>query len=239
MSFKSIGRKFVAGMAIILILTGCTTVTATVAPAVLPTAAPTTDTLPTLNLVRTQAVQTVLAFLTQPPPTATPVLPTATLVLLTTLALPTDTPAPSATPAPSNTPLPPTALPTATYIPYTLVPSLSPTPVAYSCYVLDVSPKPADKITTESGFDGRWLVVNNGTAAWPHLQTDIRYVSGEKFQTKGDIVDMQSDVAVNGSYTVYVNMKAPKYTGIYYATWAIKYGDQTVCNLNLTVTVVK
>ena len=233
MSFKSIGRKFVAGMAIILILTGCTTVTATVAPGVLPTAAPTTDTLPTLNLVRTQAVQTALANLTQTAPTATLVSPTATL------ALPTDTPAPSATPAPSNTPLPPTALPTATYIPYTLVPSLSPTPVAYSCYVLDVSPKPADKITTESGFDGRWLVVNNGTAAWPHLQTDIRYVSGEIFQTKGDIVDLVSDVASSSSYTVYVNMKAPKYTGIYYATWAIKFGDQTVCNLNLAVTVIK
>src|SRR5450759_5638963 len=105
MSFKSIGRKFVAGMAIILILTGCTTVTATVAPGVLPTAAPTTDTLPTLNLVRTQAVQTALANLTQNPPTATPVLPTATLVLLTTLALPTGTPAPSATSVPSNTPV--------------------------------------------------------------------------------------------------------------------------------------
>jgi Ig-like domain from next to BRCA1 gene len=239
MSFKLINRKFVAGMIIILILTGCTTVTATVAPAVPPTTAPTTDQLPTLNLVRTQAVQTALANLTLTAPTATPVLPTATLVLQTTLALPTGTPAPSATSVPSNTPLPSTALPTSASVRFTLVPSLSPTPLAYSCYVLDVSPKPADKITTESGFDGRWVVVNTGTAAWPHLQTDIRYVSGEKFQTKGDIVDLESDVASSSSYTVYVNMKAPKYTGIYYATWAIKFGDQTVCNLNLAVTVIK
>lgn len=233
MRSKSIGQKFLAGMIIILILTGCTTVTTTVAPVVPPTAAPTTDTIPTLNLVRTQAVQTALANLTQTAPTATPVLPTATL------GLTTNTPAPSTTPAPSNTPLPPTALPSPTFIYNTPVPLLSPTPPAYSCYVLDLSPKPAEKITTQSGFDGRWLVLNTGTSAWPHAQTDIHYVSGEKFQLNGDIVDVESDVPSNTTYTVYVHMKAPKYTGIYYATWAIKYGDQTVCNLNLKVSVVK
>jgi len=34
-------------------------------------------------------------------------------------------------------------------------------------------------------------------------------------------------------------MRAPKYLGQYFATWAIVYGYQTVCTLYLTVTVAK
>jgi hypothetical protein len=83
------------------------------------------------------------------------------------------------------------------------------------------------------------VVVNTGTEPWPKAQTDVRYVSGEKFQFKGDIVDLDNDVPSGHYYNVYIDMRAPQYTGPYFATWAIMYGNQTICTLKITVSVTK
>lgn len=232
MSYKLMMLKILSALALLSLMAGCATATATLAPA-LPTSAPTVDVQPSLDAARTQAVQTALANLTQTAPTATEVPPTATSVP------PTSTPVATATPAATATAVPPTLAPTPALVYATLVPSLSPTPLGYACYVMDVSPKPADSLTVGSGFTGKWTVANTGTAIWPHTQTDIEYVSGEKLQATSGLVDLGVDVAPGGAYFITVNMVAPKYTGIYYTTWAIKYGDLTVCNLKMEISVVK
>ncbi len=91
-----------------VLLTGCGGVTATLEPTI--------DTQPTLQMVQTEAAQTVIADLTQKAPSSTPVVIT-------------DTPAPTDTPVPTNTPentatfteIPPS--PTSTRIPATSTPA--------------------------------------------------------------------------------------------------------------------
>jgi hypothetical protein len=234
MKFNQTVLRILVGIVMISLLAGCATTTPTAAPTAAPnnppTQAPTANQAATLSVLGTQVAQTYIANQTLNAPAATAVPPTATP------APATNTPPPAtATPTVASTPLPPTA----TYVWPTITPQFSPTPKAYDCIVLDVSPKQTDKIKAESDFTGSWVVVNTGTGTWPQPQTDIKYVSGEKFQLNGDIVDLNNGVSSNQYYNVYVNMKAPKYSGPYFATWAIVYGDQTVCSLNIAITVVQ
>ncbi|HEX7567865.1 MAG TPA: NBR1-Ig-like domain-containing protein, partial [Anaerolineaceae bacterium] len=100
------------------------------------------------------------------------------------------------------------------------------------------SPKSTNKITPGMDFDGQWVVTNTGSETWLHTDVDIKYVSGTKFQTKGDLFDLKSDVAKAGSYTVIVDMLAPATIGTYYATWTLAHGSLSFCTLNLTLVVV-
>ena len=218
----SMRLKFLAVILIAAILVGCTAKATTLAPTA--TTAPTIDQQPTINAVSTQAAQTVIANLTLSAPTATPIPPT-------------DTPAPTATITLTNTPLPPTARPTATYIPWTATPAYTATLPALNCSVTNTSPKSTDVFQPRGEVDGVWIVTNTGTSAWGHSDTDIKYISGTKMQTKGDLFDMPSDVASGASYTVVVDMLAPDTAGTYKATWAIVQGNLTICTMNLTVVV--
>ncbi len=220
--------KILAIAAIVAILSACSASPA----ASTPTAAPTQNLQPTLDQIGTQAVQTFVANLTLTAPTITP-----------TLA-PTNTPAPTDTPAPSNTPLPPTASPTRTYIPWTLTPvhSATPTytatPVGYACSITSASPASTVSLKVGSDFDGKWVVENTGTQTWFMSSVDIKYISGTKFQTKGDLFDLKSDVADGISYTVVIDMLAPSTAGSYQATWALVQGNLSICTLNVGITVV-
>jgi hypothetical protein len=231
MSSKQMGLRILAVFVLTAILVGCANTTATVAP-VVPTAVstlaqlPTSDLQSTLDLVKTQAAGTVIAGLTQNAPSDTPVLPTGT-------------PTATATTAPTSTPLPPTAYPTATYIPWTLTPIYTATSAAYNCTITSVSPKATDTIKTGADFDGNWVAKNTGTQPWLKSDVDLKYITGTKFQTKGDLFDFKSDVAVNDSYTAIVDMVAPADAGTYYATWAFVRSGVTICTLNLTVVVIK
>jgi hypothetical protein len=225
MNFQKIGLRMAALIAITAVLAGCATATAS--PTAAPTAASTIDQQATFAPIYTEAAGTVMAALTLNAPTATPVPPTST-------------PSPTATPAPTNTPLPPTAMPTATYIPWTATPLATATLTTYNCTITTVSPAAAETQKAGSDFDGRWVVENTGTQAWDHTAVDIKYLSGTKMQKAGeDLLDMKSDVAVGGSYTVIVDMIAPADAGTYYAYWALVQGSLTICNMNLTVVVVK
>jgi hypothetical protein len=231
MNFKQIGLKVLVVTVIAAIIAGCSTPpTATLAPTAITETEPTVNVQPTLNMVKTQAAQTVVANLTQNAPKATPITPTTTN---------TSTPAVTATLALTNTPVPPTARPTATYIPWTATPIYTATSVAYSCSITEVSPKATDTIKVGVDFDGRWVVKNTGTQTWLKADVDIKYLSGTKFQTKGDLFDMMSDVVKDASYTVIVDMKAPADAGTYNASWALVLGGQSFCTMNLTVVVIK
>jgi hypothetical protein len=228
MSMYKIGIRLAALLAIVAALAGCATTTAA------PTAAPTVDQQATVAAIGTQVAGTVIAGLTQNAPSATPVPPTATPVPATS------TPAASATPAASNTPIPPTARPTATYVPWTATPSLTATLSTYNCTITDVSPAATATQKAGTDFDGKWVVKNSGSQPWDHTSVDIKYLSGTKFQVAGeDLLDMKSDVASGASYTVIVDMVAPADAGTYKASWGLVQGGLTICNMNLTVVVVK
>jgi hypothetical protein len=212
--------RILGGLLLVAVLAGCgiaPTATATSTPV------PTVDTKPTFDAVSTQAAQTVIANLTLNAPTATPVTPT-------------NTPAPTNTPVPTETPAP-TSTATRAFIPWTQTPT--PTQAAYACTVTDVSPKSSDTIKVDQDFDGKWSLKNTGTKTWLAGNTDIRYSSGTKFQQGGDLVDLNSDVAPNGTYTVTIDMKAPSSDGTYNTSWGLVLEDGTVCALNLTINVSK
>lgn len=203
------------------ILVGCASPTA-----IAPTAAPTVDLQPTLNSVKTQAVQTAIVDLTKNAPTATPVTPTSTA---------TSQPTATNTPAFTATPVPPTKAPTATFAPWTATPTVGPR----TCSVTSVTPKSTDKINVSTDFDATWVIKNIGTQTIVKSETDIKYVSGTKLQKSGDLLDMSTNVAPGDNYTIVVKMASPVDAGTYSTVWAVVLGKDTLCTLNLTVTVVK
>jgi len=228
MSSKSMGLKLLLVIMITAILAGCGTVNPTVAP----TTEATSDQQATLDSLRTQVAQTVIANPTLVPPTETPVLETNTPTI-------TSTPTSTITPLPTSTPLPPTAIPTKTPVPWTATPVYTATLTTYNCAITEVSPKSTDTVKKGTDFDGKWVVKNTGTETWNHTEIDIKYISGTKFQVAGeDAFDMTADVAHNGTYTVIVDMVAPTTAGTYTATWGFVMGTTRVCTMPLTVVVV-
>ncbi len=232
MNSKSMGLKLILVILIAAILAGCNTAATTVAP----TMASTSDQKATLDYLRTEVAQTIIANPTQVPPTETQVLETNTPTV-------TSTPTATITPLPTSTPLPPTLTPTKTLVPWTSTPVYTSTPVStatlttFNCTITSV--KPTDTVKKGSDFDANWVVKNTGTETWIHTEVDIKYISGTKMQKAGeDLLDMKSDVAHDGSYTVIVDMIAPSTAGTYTATWALQMGSTRVCTMPLTVVVV-
>ncbi len=228
MNSKSMGLKIILVMLLAAILAGCNTAATTVAP----TSDTTSDQQATLDSLRTQVAQTVIANPTLVPPTETPVLETNTPTI-------TSTPTSTVTPLATSTPLPPTFTPTRTPVPWTSTPVYTATSTAYNCTITSVSPKATDTTKVGYDFDGNWVIKNTGTETWNHGDIDIKYISGTKFQGSGpDVIDLKNDVAHDASYTVIIDMVAPVTAGTYYATWALVRSGMTVCTLPLTVVVV-
>lgn len=226
MKLKSSHWKITALALIAAILAGCT--------GQQPSLEPTVDTQPTFAMVQTQAVQTAVADMTlNAPPTATQALPTET-------PLPAATLEPTATnPPPTVAPIIPTSAPTSTVRVVTNTPAYTATSSAYNCTITEQSPSFGYDIRKGSDFDGRWVVKNTGSETWTTSDVDIRYVSGEKFQTNVDALDLSSNVAKNDSFTIIVDMLAPNNTGRYSATWAVYDGGQTICVLPITIDVTE
>lgn len=179
-----------------------------------------------------QTLQAVSAALTS----TAMALPTSTFTLAPTLE-PTATFTPEATatlaPSPTNTWIPFTA------VPNTPVPSATPTPGAYACKLIGVSPADGTKIKTNWDFDGAWTVKNIGTKRWEVGSLDLKYVSGTKFQTKGDIFDVSKEVAPGAEFTLIVDMKTPSTAGKYTAAWMLTMnGTDAFCSLPLNIEVV-
>jgi hypothetical protein len=217
MYFKPTVWKILSGLLLVALLAGCAA-----APTAAPTALPTSTTMPTIDIqptfaaVSTQAVATAFANLTQNAPTAT------------------FTPAATQTPAVTSTFTP---TPTRVFIPWTQTPT--PTQAAFTCTVTGVSPNSGATLKVDQDFDGKWTVKNSGTKTWTAAVADFRYISGDKFQQSADIVDLGSNVAPNGSFTVTVDMKAPSSDGDYATTWGLFLDDGSVCELSMNIHVTK
>jgi hypothetical protein len=161
------------------------------------------------------------------PPTWTPVIvdtatprPTWTLVPTSTIiTLPTFTPYPSVTPVPQVT--------------------ITSTPGEYSCRVSIQSPLNGGILKPGTTFDGKWTLTNNGSKYWDSAQTKARYISGTKFQTKNDYVNVQKDVASGGQVLMVSDMAVPSEPGIYTAVWDLHSDDYTVCKWTFIVQVQK
>jgi hypothetical protein len=221
MNFMIKAWREIAALLLAALLFGCSP-TPTLSPTSTPQ--PTIDVKPTMEAVATQAIQTAVANMTLSAPSATPVIPTNT-------SAPTNTPAPTDTPAPTNTA-------THVFIPWTKTPT--PTEAAYACSVISVYPTTSDTIKVNQDFDGKWTVKNIGVKTWLADNVDIHFVSGDHLQKRTDLVDMTSDVAPDGTYTVVVDMKPPAdRDGTFSTTWAIALEDGTTCTLNMKIKVTK
>ena len=223
MTAHATARKILAAAVLAASLVSCSTA---------PTPAPTVDAQPTFNAIYTQGAQTMVANLTMNAPTSTPVTP----VTPTSTPTLTSTPAPTSTPQPSNTPGP-TETPTHVYITWTFTPT--PTQPAFACIITGVSPSSSDKITVDQDFDAKWSLKNSGTATWTSANSDFRFIDGTRLHTKGDIVDLKSNVAPNGTTSISMDMKAPSGDGTYTTKWGLYMDDGSVCTLSLKINVTK
>jgi hypothetical protein len=210
--------KLLCGLAALMVFASCSP-----APTAEPTVVPTIDVKPTFDTIATQSVATAIAEMTLNAPSPTPVPPT-------------NTPEPTATPAPSNTPEP-TATATQVFIPWTKTPTAT-VPV-FSCTVTDVSPKSTDTIKVDQDFDGRWMLKNSGTSTRSGGNIDVRYVSGTKLHSGGDLYDLSGDVAPNGTTTIAIDMRAPSGDGTFTTTWGLYQEGAYICQFSLTLNVSK
>jgi hypothetical protein len=176
----------------------------------------------TVDALRTQVASTVVADITS---TALANSPTPTETIIPTN---TDTPVPVAvlpSPTASSTPI------------RIILPTLTPTIGPFSCTVTAQSLAFGAHIPVGSEFDGRWTVKNVGTETWAVGTVDYAYVSGQKFQKKGDAFDLGSEVKPDGKIDIIVDMVAPKDPGAYHAQWALNYNGTTLCTLPVDIRV--
>jgi hypothetical protein len=191
--------------------------------------APTQDVGPTLNAVRTEAVQTAEADManqaapTEPAPAAT-LAPTAT-------ELPSPTAVPTLPPADT---LAPTLVPTSTRA---VVSGATAVPANYDCSVSNVSPQYLAEFAPRGEMDGKWTVKNSGSKTWGAPDVDVIYVAGEEMQQYTDTYNLSKDVAPGESVDIVVDLLAPALPGIYKTTWGLAMGGTPFCTFNLTIQV--
>lgn len=195
-----------------------------------PKAQPTMDPLTfqaTLNAAATQALQTIVAQITE---TAKAQPPTQEPTQAPTQVVSTATSAPTATAT-----LVPTLPPTATRVPPTAAPTNTPTPKALDCTIVSQAPALGAKLDVNTDFDGVWTLKNTGTQKWEVGNVDVRYDSGSKLQKYGDIYDLAKTVNPGEQITITIDMVVPGTAGTYKAVWKLVQGSTTVCTMNLEI----
>lgn len=114
---------------------------------------------------------------------------------------------------------------------------IQPTPVAnvQSACVVTLS-GPTNYISVGSTFDTVWTVKNTSGGDWTTSSVDNKFISGTVMHQTA-VYDFTQTIKNGESGPVVVNMVAPIAPGIYSAEWAIVSGSNTICMLNVTVTV--
>jgi len=107
---------------------------------------------------------------------------------------------------------------------------------ASSCAVTLVAPKKPVQIN--SSFDAAWMVKNTSGDDWNSGSVDYKYISGDQMQ-RYDVYDLPATIENGKSAKVIVDMTAPEKAGTYSTKWALVRGDETLCTMTVTVTVVK
>ncbi len=107
-------------------------------------------------------------------------------------------------------------------------------PSANSCVVIITAP--LNPVVVLSDFDTVLTVKNISGGDWLKDSVDYKYISGTKMHQK-DTYDFTQTIKNGESGQVIVDMLAPSEPGIYTAQWAIISGSQTLCVLDIAVTV--
>jgi hypothetical protein len=184
----------------------------------------------TVVAVKTEAAESVIMELTANAPLATP----------TSMPSPTETALP---PTEEPTPLPP--LPTATFVPvlptatFIPLPTFTPTPAAYSCTIVSQSPASGASLKVREDFDLAVKLKNTGTKDWELQIADFFYVSGTKFQTRFDVIDLPEAVLPGKEITLIIDMLTPDTAGTYTAVWAVGEGSTRYCTINMSIKVTE
>jgi Ig-like domain-containing protein len=107
---------------------------------------------------------------------------------------------------------------------------------AFDCRVRWQTPRDGVKFGPKERFDVAWQVENLGKAAWEPDLIRVTYYSGTRMQVN-DAVKLKESV-VSGQWTqLVVPLVAPRSTGNYSTVWAMWYGDEDFCHMNLSITV--
>ena len=104
--------------------------------------------------------------------------------------------------------------------------------------MISTSPGAGTKFKNDTDFDATWKVQNTGLKNWEAGYVDLRWVSGTKFQTGGDVFDVNTAVAKGGELTLIVDMKAPSTAGKYTASWAVTMEGITMCTISVNIEAV-
>jgi hypothetical protein len=215
---------FAVLVVVILTITGCTPASESLPPT------PDQQAVEqTVQVVKTQAAETVIAELTVNAP-----LPTETVPPSPTSPPPTDDPTPLP-PLPTATTAP-VILPTATFVP---LPTQTATPSALACSVISQSPASGATIKVKDDFDLVVKVKNTGTKDWDQHVVDFFYLSGTKLQKFVDIIDMPEPVLSGKEITLIIDMMAPDKEGTYTASWAVGEGATRYCTVNINLKVTE
>ena len=106
----------------------------------------------------------------------------------------------------------------------------------YACQVLSVSPANGTSMSKNTDFDAVWSVKNIGQKTWDSNSVDFVYDSGAKFYKVAGY-DLKSSVKPGETTSLGADMVAPKDSGTYTTTWALRVGQNYFCKMNLTMNV--
>jgi len=170
---------------------------------------PTTDP----NLVYTQAVQTVVAELTQTAVFAmlTQVQPTATQPITVATATPAP---PTATLQPTNTPIPPTA-------------TKPPIPCDRAAFVKDVTYPDGSELPPNTEFVKTWRLKNNGSCTW-NSSYDLVFFDKNSMDGPAASQLTSGTVAPGETIDVSVTLTSPDKPGNYEGDWKLRNGSNVV-----------
>jgi len=170
----------------------------------------------------------------------------------TAAALPKSTSTATVTPTPRNTDTPtPTFTSTVIFILSSPTRPVPPTIVIigggggggggsssdnFACQIISVSPANGTSFNSRDNFDATWKVKNTGTKNWDRTSIDFIYLSGAKIHKVAGY-DLSDSVNVGGTINLAVDMVAPRDSGTYTTTWTLRVGNETFCNMSLTIVV--
>ncbi|KPL78326.1 hypothetical protein ADN00_07695 [Ornatilinea apprima] len=213
----------------ILLLAGC----GPAAPQAAPTLNP-TEMEQQVILLRTAAAETVAVQLTE----QAALFPSATVTA-------TATEAPTHTAQPAQAESTPITLPDATQAPTTsvvLVPTATARPAANTtpaeCKVVSVSPVYNNQFRPSTDFDVRITVQNTGTFTWSDDDMELRYITGDKYETASDSYKLTKEAKPGENVEFAIDMITPKDAGQYSAAWGLFRGSKNLCVIYINLQVV-
>jgi hypothetical protein len=107
----------------------------------------------------------------------------------------------------------------------------------YACSLVSQKPANWTRMGRRQYFDAKWTVKNIGTKTWTTSEFDLRYISGTKMHTYGDIYELSKNTGPNKKVTLIADMIAPKNNGYYTAYWGLFAGNSVFCRLSITINV--